>query len=151
MMGCQRQYKMDGLRCVGKPADKTFSTLMIFENINKGGRHGMQNFNLYQISCDDLNNLIRQAVTDVLQGLIVHPKPDPEIRYLTGEEVDALCHITPMTRNNWAKKGLLKKYKVGRRVLFREDEVHAALAEEVPMKYRRVNRGAKKLSKTDIL
>lgn len=111
----------------------------------------MQSCNLYQISCDDLNNIIRQAVTDVLQGLIVQPKPEPEIRYLTGDEVDDLCHITPMTRNNWAKKGLLKKYRVGRRILFREDEIHAALAEEVPMKYRRVNRGARKLSKAETL
>lgn len=98
----------------------------------------MEGRTLYQITADDLAGLIRQAVTEAVQGIVVQPTQEPEPRYMTGTEVDKLFHITPMTRISWADKGLLKRYKIGRRVLYRADEVEAALAEVVPLKYRRV-------------
>lgn len=98
----------------------------------------MQGNTLYQITADDLSQLIRDAVTEAVQGIVVQPSAEPEPRYLTGPEVDKLLHITPMTRISWADKGMLRRYKIGRRVLYRADEVEAALAEVVPLKYRRV-------------
>lgn len=92
---------------------------------------------IYQVTVDDLETFIQQAVKRALQGMIVQPQPEPEIKYKTGAEVDSMLHITPMTRQNWVSKGILKKHKIGRRVLYRMDEVEAAMNETKPLKYRR--------------
>lgn len=92
---------------------------------------------VHDVSADELASLIRDAVNAALAGLVVKPLQEPEPKYLTGQEVDKMFHVTPMTRSNWVNKGFLKKYKVGRRVLFRADEVEAALNNVEPLKYRR--------------
>ena len=55
---------------------------------------------------------------------------------LTRREVAELLHVTKQTVINYTKKGMLKSYKVGRRVLYLKDEVVAVIKEQVVFRYK---------------
>lgn len=97
--------------------------------------------NLYQIAADDLEAMIDRAVTKAMNGIIEANKPEAPTEYMTGADVCQLLHIVPVTLVNWRNSGKIKAYKVGRRVLYRKDEVEAALSEMTPLKYKRVRHG----------
>ena len=59
------------------------------------------------------------------------------IEYLTRKEVAKKLHISLPTLNEYTKKGRLKGYRINGRVLYREDEVDAALTAAEPLRYRR--------------
>lgn len=46
-------------------------------------------------------------------------------KYLTRTEVAALLKVSKTTLSDWAKKELLKPYKLGRTVRYKESEVRA--------------------------
>lgn len=96
---------------------------------------------IYQVSTDDLTTLIRESVRDAMAGLVVQKPEEPKEKLLTGAEVRELLHVSQMTLHNWKSSGKLKSWKIGNRVLFKEEEVKAALTAQVPLKYRRVKNG----------
>lgn len=55
---------------------------------------------------------------------------------LNRREVAALLHVTTQTVINYTKKGILKSYKVGRRVLYLKEEVVAVIKEQVVFRYK---------------
>ena len=55
---------------------------------------------------------------------------------LNRREVAELLHVTTQTVINYTKKGVLKSYKVGRRVLYLKEEVVAVIKEQVVFRYK---------------
>ena len=55
---------------------------------------------------------------------------------LTRREVAELLHVTTQTVINYTKKGILKSYKVGRRVLYLKEEIIAVIKEQVVFRYK---------------
>ena len=55
---------------------------------------------------------------------------------LTRKDVAELLHVTTQTVINYTKNGLLKSYKLGRRVLFLKDEVLAVIKEQQVYRYK---------------
>lgn len=55
---------------------------------------------------------------------------------LNRREVAELLHVTTQTVINYTKKGILKSYKVGRRVLYLKEEVVAVIKEQVVFRYK---------------
>lgn len=55
---------------------------------------------------------------------------------LTRREVAELLHVTTQTVINYTKKGILKSYKVGRRVLYLKEEIVAVIKEQVVFRYK---------------
>lgn len=55
---------------------------------------------------------------------------------LTRKDVAELLHVTTQTVINYTKKGLLKSYKLGRRVLYLKDEVLAVIKEQQVYRYK---------------
>lgn len=47
--------------------------------------------------------------------------------YLSGKEVDKYLRISSPTRIKWAKEGILTKYQIGGKVLYKKIEVEKAL------------------------
>lgn len=47
--------------------------------------------------------------------------------YLTREEVSKLIKLSPPTLNLYTQKGLIKAYKIGKRVLYKKSEIDDAL------------------------
>lgn len=56
---------------------------------------------------------------------------------LTRREVAELLHVTKQTVINYTNSGLLKSYKMGRRVLYLKEEVLAVIKEQQVFRYRR--------------
>ena len=55
---------------------------------------------------------------------------------LTRREVAELLHVTKQTVINYTNSGLLKSYKMGRRVLYLKEEVLAVIKEQQVFRYR---------------
>lgn len=55
---------------------------------------------------------------------------------LTRKDVAELLHVTTQTVINYTKNGLLKSYKLGRRVLYLKDEVLAIIKEQQVYRYK---------------
>ena len=55
---------------------------------------------------------------------------------LNRREVAELLHVTTQTVINYTKKGILKSYKVGRRVLYLKEEIIAVIKEQVVFRYK---------------
>ena len=55
---------------------------------------------------------------------------------LTRKDVAELLHVTTQTVINYPKNGLLKSYKLGRRVLYLKDEVLAVIKEQQVYRYK---------------
>jgi excisionase family DNA binding protein len=52
-----------------------------------------------------------------------------ESDFMTRKEVAGLLRITLPTLHDWTKEGLIKSYKIGNRVLYKELEVYEATQE----------------------
>lgn len=85
----------------------------------------------------DLETLIRQAVKEELQQQAAPASASPDISYLTRRVTAELLRISLVTLSQWTDDGKINAYKIGRRVLFRADEVAQAAQAIVPLKYRR--------------
>jgi excisionase family DNA binding protein len=96
----------------------------------------MQNNVLIQnLHPEDLKRLIEKTIENCLQSL---PKNEPESNgYLTRQETSKLLRISLPTLNELTKKGVLKGYRIGSRVLYRHSEVENSLSEIQTQKYRR--------------
>lgn len=97
---------------------------------------------LLQISPDDLSDIIRRNVAAVLEERL---PPDLNERvaaiqehittataanlkdYLTRRETAALLHITPATLHGMEKRRELLPVRIGRRVLYRRNDIEKAL------------------------
>jgi excisionase family DNA binding protein len=55
---------------------------------------------------------------------------------LTRKDVAELLHVTKQTVINYTKSGLLRSYKMGRRVLYLKDEVLAVIKEQQVYRYK---------------
>jgi hypothetical protein len=60
-----------------------------------------------------------------------------EVVYRTRKETAKKLHISLPTLNEYTKLGKLKGHRIMGRVLYREDEIDAALTAVQPLKYRR--------------
>lgn len=58
------------------------------------------------------------------------PQPAGSKEYLTRKEVANLLQITLVTVNDWTRKGILKGYKIGKRVYYKPQEVTAAMVQK---------------------
>lgn len=89
----------------------------------------MQKIFLIELQVDQLETLI----TDCILSCLKHHKFDFPVEvekdneYLTGKQVDQLLNISPPTRHKYANDSILKKHKIGGRVLYKKSEVLAAL------------------------
>lgn len=89
------------------------------------------------LTLTDLETLIRKAVKEELQQQAAPATEPGDIPYLTRRETAEMLRVSLVTLNQWVSDGKIKAYKIGRRVLFRADEVAQAAQAVVPLKYRR--------------
>lgn len=91
----------------------------------------MQQIQLIQISPEELSNLISEAVTQAIQTLstelqIAISKPH-EKEVMTRIEVAKFLCVSLVAIHDWTNKGILKQYKLGRRVYFNRSEIMQTL------------------------
>ena len=84
---------------------------------------------LEQTTQAELRNLIRTSVAEALESLRAESKTSPSNQKLTRQQLKDQFHISFPTILKLEKKGILKSYRIGRRVLFDRLEVEATLQE----------------------
>ena len=77
----------------------------------------------------ELRSLIRLSVAEALESLRAESKERPSKQKLTRQQLKEEFHISFPTILKLEKKGVLKSYRISRRVLFDRLEVEAALEE----------------------
>jgi predicted DNA-binding transcriptional regulator AlpA len=83
---------------------------------------------LISIPKNELLSLVSDCITSCLKHhKFDFPKEEKQEEYLTGKQVDALLKVSAPTRHKYVKDGLLKKHKIGGRVLYKKLEVNQAL------------------------
>lgn len=96
-------------------------------------KHNTQPKVIYQLEADELERIITRAVTDAMERYTSNITPSPAAKsgdLMSVEEVCSLLHVVPQTLNNWHKSKYLTKVKIGRRVLYRRDDVEALAASQ---------------------
>jgi excisionase family DNA binding protein len=86
---------------------------------------------------EDLRRLIREELDGKLSPDILKNHSERNSGYLNRFEVAELLRISLPTLANWSKEGILQSYRIGKRVLYREDEVNSSLQKVRNLKYKR--------------
>src|SRR5690606_366974 len=91
----------------------------------KGGKK-MKSEILTTLNADELAELVAVKVLALLAQQAPPPVHDGN-GYLSRQQVAEQYHITLKTLGQWTKRGTVKAYRIGRRVLYKPSEVAAAL------------------------
>lgn len=82
-----------------------------------------------QITPEELGELVRVSVMEVVKPLMAKVQPSSEGRYYTRQETAKKLGISLATLWAYDREGILVASRVGRRVLYREAEIERALTE----------------------
>lgn len=86
---------------------------------------------------DDLRRVIREELQEKSSSEIEKNQSERKATYLNRFEVAELLRISLPTLANWTKEGTLQAYRIGKRVLYRVDEVNSSLQKVRNLKYKR--------------
>jgi excisionase family DNA binding protein len=89
---------------------------------------------LHNISPDELFQKIKELISEELESKL---KSDSPVEYLTRSEVAKKLRSSKQTIDRLTAAGKLKKYRLGRHILYRANEVELALTEIELIKYKR--------------
>uniref|UniRef100_UPI003216218A helix-turn-helix domain-containing protein n=1 Tax=uncultured Draconibacterium sp. TaxID=1573823 RepID=UPI003216218A len=83
---------------------------------------------LTNLTPEEFQDIINSAVLDAMQlNLLSIESEQKTAKYLTRGDTAFRLRISLPTLHEWTKKGKIKAYKIGGRVLYRENEVDASL------------------------
>jgi len=83
---------------------------------------------LSPIPMDELLQQLREIVREEIAAAKLSQQPnDTKVSYLSRKELAEKYHITLPTLSSWTKLGKVKAYRIGRRVLYKEQEVDQSL------------------------
>lgn len=89
---------------------------------------------IQNISPEDLFQKIRELISEELNS---RQKPESPQEYITKKEVAEKLRSSLPTVQRLMKSGIIKPYRIGRRILFKADEIENSLTEVASMKYKR--------------
>lgn len=92
------------------------------------------------ISLQEFEDKISQIVENKIKPLFTKNSEQNENYqevYLTRQEVATLFRISLPTLNNYTKQGIIQGHRMGRRVLYKKNEVEGMLQEITSTKYKR--------------
>ncbi|MCX6262793.1 MAG: helix-turn-helix domain-containing protein [Bacteroidia bacterium] len=97
----------------------------------------MEKLFINALSESDLKRVFREVLSETVKSEAVQKNSERKINYLNRFEVVELLKISLPTLSNWTKEGILQSYRIGKRVLYREDEVNSSLHKVRNLKYKR--------------
>jgi excisionase family DNA binding protein len=89
---------------------------------------------LQNISPEDLFSKMRELIAEELSKRL---QPETPQRYITKKEAAVKLRLSLPTLNRLTSDGTLTGYRVGRRVLYKSDQIDQALSEIQTLKYKR--------------
>lgn len=97
----------------------------------------MKQIILNGIQLDELIDKISEVFQAKLDTLSSLQKSAENTKYLSRSEVSRLLKISLPTLHEWTKLNLLQSYKIGNRVLYKNEEVEKALVQTSSIKYKK--------------
>lgn len=100
----------------------------------------MEHSFLISIPLHELENKLAQIVEDKISNFLklnLQQEDNQKKQYATREEVSKRLRISLPTLNTLTKDGIIKSYRIGRRVLYKWDEVESVLQQITSTKYKR--------------
>src|SRR5437762_13066091 len=94
-----------------------------------------QEIRIQGVSLNDLLSKIEQLIDAKIGVLPTNSKV--QSGYLSRKEVTNLLKISYPTLRDWTRQGLLKSYRIGKRVLYKECEVIEALEKVSTLKHKK--------------
>ncbi|MGX1024977.1 helix-turn-helix domain-containing protein [Psychroflexus sp. MBR-150] len=97
------------------------------------------NLLIQEMTKSDLEHLIQEQLRKVLiseQKVVLQKEPSGS-QYLSRSETAKLLKISLPTLTNLVSQGRIQSYSIGKRVLFKRDEVEQALTPIVTSKFKR--------------
>lgn len=89
---------------------------------------------LHNVTREELINDIRTLVSEIIDQKL---QPEPQKDLLTKKEVSSMLRISLPTLQRLTQSGSITGYRMGRRILYRADEVEKALKSIDTIKYKR--------------
>ena len=89
----------------------------------------MAKFYIDALNESDLRRVFQEELKKVGYSGKKETNSSRKINYLTRFEVAKLLKISLPTLGNWTKEGILQSYRIGNRVLYKEDEIISAVKE----------------------
>lgn len=89
---------------------------------------------LEKITREELFNELRSIVSEILENQL---KPEPQKEYFTKKEAAQKLRVSLPTLHRLTISGTIKGYRIGRRVLYRTDEIDLAVKNIASIKYKR--------------
>jgi excisionase family DNA binding protein len=87
------------------------------------------------VTSEHLREIVREVITEEVPKLI--PQKSTEGKYYTRKEAAKQARITLPTLDKYIQEGKIKAHRLGRRVLFSEEEIKKAIEEMPFIKYKR--------------
>jgi hypothetical protein len=82
---------------------------------------------LHNLSPEQLGKLFDEVITSKFNDLKKHFQPTTPTEYLSRQEVAQMLKINLSTVHNMSVKGILQKYQISGRVLYKRSEVENAI------------------------
>ena len=91
------------------------------------------------ITKEEFKEIIYQCVkkTIDIKNNSKNPKEKSEENYLTRKEVAKLLRVSLPTLHEWTKEGILISHRIGKRVLYRLEEIKSAISQRNFTKFKR--------------
>ena len=88
----------------------------------------MKTVQFIQVTSEQLQQAIIEGVNSKLDALKEHLQPKEPTKYITRNYIaDEMLHCDVSTVHNLSVKGILQKYQIGGRVLYKRKEVENAI------------------------
>lgn len=87
----------------------------------------MQQVQLISLTPEQLQEAILKGVKTQIDELKEHFQPKEPTTFISRQELAELLHCDISTVHNLTVKGILTKYQIGGRVLYKRDEVENAI------------------------
>ncbi|WP_200974839.1 helix-turn-helix domain-containing protein [Echinicola sp. 20G] len=84
---------------------------------------------------EELNQLINEAVSSAVRKIPLQQTIPPNEKFLSRKEAAEKLRISLVTLNDYSKRGLVKSFLIGGRVLYKDKDLEACLHEVKPVKY----------------
>ena len=89
------------------------------------------------INVNDLLEKIGQVIDSKLSLVAAQTSKENQSKFITRQEVAKLLKISLPTLNEWTKLGWLQSYKLGNRVLYKQDEIELAVSKVATYKFKK--------------
>ena len=87
------------------------------------------------VTSEHLREIVREVIVEEVPKLI--PQKTSGEKYYTRKEAAKRARITMPTLDKYIQEGKIKAHRVGRRVLFSEEDIRSAVEEMPFIKYKR--------------